>query len=373
MTSRTGYKELYDMGYTLRARYPDLYTEGDDFVVWANNYTRVIQTAQLFVRGYLGPFAEDRASVVSVTGRGFNTALGDTLAPSDMCPTFRDDSSAQTAAWRERWLPAFAARIRAAVDGDLGIDDGYMNDFPYICGFESQVQGSLSPFCDTFTQEELDAYEYQQDLRYYYGVGPGADVASKMMTPFLGALVDRLVAGPDAEGKDADGNTFKLPRLLMNFLNDGQLNQLAAAVGVFDDQEPLPTDRIAEDRLWRSSRISPMRGTIALERLNCRVPAACVPRAAAALGDFSTVQGHKNETFVRIRLNDAVFPVPSCHDGPGKSCRLADYAQYVEDKLEAQGSFADICGITDAEVPTKVRGASFFTNLAQPHLQVVKP
>ncbi|KAI9172358.1 putative inactive purple acid phosphatase [Paramyrothecium foliicola] len=387
--SRTGYKELHDLGYSLRTRYPDLYNEGDEFFVWANNYTRVLQTAQMFVQGYLGPNATTLGKIVSITNKGFIGQLGNTLAPSDMCPTFKDDSSVQTAAWRSKWLPSFIERLSQYIDGDLKLDDSQWNDFPYICGFESQITGRLSPFCDTFTQEELEAYEYLQDLRYYYGVGPGADVASKMMVPFLSSLVDRFVEGPVAEGKRPDGSSFKLPKLLMNFLNDGQLNQLATAIGVFDEQEPLPTDRIPEDRLWINSRISPMRGTIAFERLTCRASNGTTPvdPQPTSTPVWSTVSGTscivrptatpspapKEESFIRIRINEAVYPVPSCQDGPGKSCGVKKYAKYVSDKLEAQGSFTKICNVTDPAAPTKVLGAGFLTDLSAEHLQIISP
>ncbi|KAH7311483.1 histidine acid phosphatase [Stachybotrys elegans] len=364
--SKTGYKELYDLGYTLRTRYPDLYNEGEEFFVYANNYTRVLQTARTFVRGYLGVNSTLLGNVVSVTSRGFPDQLANTLAPSDMCPTFRDDPDTQMSAWQSRWLPAFIERQYQHIEGDLTLDNGTWNDFMYICGFESQIRGRMSPFCDTFTQEEMEQYEYLQDLRYYYGHGPGADVSSKMMVPFLKSLMGRFADGPNAKGTREDGSSFKVPSLLMNFLNDGQLNQLATAIGVFDEQEPLPTDHIPEDRLWRSSRISPMRGTIAFERLNCRVPKPCVSRRQ----EGSVL---RNETFVRIRLNEAVYPVPSCQDGPGKSCRLEDYLAYISDKLEANGNFASVCNATDPATPTQVAGASFITDLAQPHLQIVKP
>src|SRR5690348_4567660 len=100
----------------------------------------------MFVRGYLGTNATVLGDVISVTGRGVPAHLGDTLAPSDMCPTFRDDSSAQTSAWRSIWLPPFIERLSQYIEGDLVLDDSMWNDFPYICGFESQITGSLSPF-----------------------------------------------------------------------------------------------------------------------------------------------------------------------------------------------------------------------------------
>jgi hypothetical protein len=342
----------------------------------------------MFVQGYLGPNATVVGNIVSIAGKGFPAQLGNTLAPSDMCPTFKDDSGTQTGEWRSKWLPGYIERLSQYIEGDLKLEDSQWNDFPYICGFESQITGRLSPFCDTFNDEELEAYEYQQDLRYYYGVGPAADVASKMMVPFLNALVQRFVEGPGAEGKKPDGSKFKLPKLLMNFLNDGQLNELAVALGVYDEQEPLPTDRIPKDRLWVNSRISPMRGTIALERLTCRVDTPAPPKpSTTSTARFSTVSGKvcvprptpapgqdpKGETFVRIRINEAVYPVPSCQDGPGKSCSLDKYAKYVSDKLAKQGSFAKLCNATDPATPTKVQGASFFTDLAQEHLTVLKP
>lgn len=341
-------------------RYPQLYQEGDNFYVWANNYTRVLQTAKLFIHGFLGTNSS-LGTVVSVTGKNMPAHLGDTLAPSDMCPAFKDDSDKQQAAWRATWLPSFKKRLSQYIEGDLKLDDAHWNDFPYICGFESQITGRLSPFCNTFTQKELDQYEYQQDLRYYYGVGPGADVASKMMVPFLNALVQRFVAGPDAEGVDFEGQPFKLPRLLMSFLNDGQLNELAVATGVFEKQKPLPLDRIPKDRLWRSSNISPMRGTIAFERLSC--PVKGNPRKPS----------NKKDTFIRVFINDAVYAVPSCQDGPGKSCSVKKYARYLEKRLRKDGNFAKICNATDAATPTKVLGASFFTDLAQPQLKPVRP
>lgn len=335
-------------------RYPDLYNEGENFVVWANNYTRVIQTAQLFLHGFLGTNSS-LGTVVSVTGKGMPAHLGDTLAPSDMCPTFVDDSSKQTEAWRSKWLPAFKKRLSQFIEGDLDLEDGQWNDFPYICGFESQITGRLSPFCNTFNQQELEQYEYQQDLRYYYGVGPATKVASKMMVPFLDALVDRFVAGPDSTGKDFDGRNFKIPKILMSFLNDGQLNELAVATGVYDNQKKLPTDRIAKDRLWRNSDISPMRGTIAFERLTC-----------------GTTKG-RSAKYMRILVNDVVYPVPSCKDGPGRSCALSKYSKITKDRLRKNGNFAKLCNATDPATPSKVLGASFFTNLAQPHLKPVKP
>ncbi|KAK2017500.1 histidine acid phosphatase [Colletotrichum eremochloae] len=385
--SPTGYKEIHDLGYTLRTRYPDLYTEGENFMVWANNYSRVIQTAQLFVRGFLGTNATLLGDVISVTSRGFPGGIGDSLAPSDMCPTFKDtEGDDAVTQWNSIYIPPIQARLQALIEGNLTLTPGDISQIPYLCGYESQITGRLSPWCNIFTDEEFLQYEYFQDLRYYYGVGPGTDIPQKMMTPFLNSLMGILEEGPSVTGKREDGSSFNLPKLIMSFLNDGQLNQLITASGVFDEQEPLSSTKKDDDRQYVSSRFTTMRGTIAFERLNCVVAGngtsanairqAQPPRPIRRFGSAQAstqAQGSNNATYVRIRLNDAVYPVPSCRSGPGSSCLLKDYKQYVATKLEAQGNWIENCNVTTPGAPTEVKGASFFTDLSSPWLSHVAP
>ncbi|KAK1546651.1 histidine acid phosphatase [Colletotrichum paranaense] len=385
--SPTGYKEAHDLGYTLRSRYPGLYTEGEDFMVWANNYSRVLQTAKLFVRGFLGTNATLLGDIVSVTSRGFAAGIGDSLAPSDMCPAFKDTEGGDyVTAWNNVYIPPILTRLQALIDGNLTLTQSDVSQIPYLCGFESQITGRLSPWCDIFSDEEYLQYEYFQDLRYYYGVGLGTDVPQTMMTPYLNALMDIFVQGPSVTGRRKDGTTFNLPKLLVSFLNDGQLNQLVAASGVFDKQQPLSSTQKDDGRQFVSSRFTTMRGTIAFERLNC------AGAGNATHGNFTNVarrnptnrrstctqpspptQDTWNATYIRIRLNDAVYPIPTCSSGPGSSCRLEDYKQYVATKLENQGNWIQNCNVTTPGAPTKVRGASFYTDLSSAWLSHVAP
>ncbi|KAI1377456.1 phosphoglycerate mutase-like protein [Hypoxylon crocopeplum] len=382
MENPTGAKESYDLGYTLRTRYPDLYRDGDEFVVWANNYTRVLQTASMFVRGFLGFTASQKGSVISVTSRGFPEGVGDSLAPSDMCPNFEDSEGGDyKSAWDNIWIPPIQDRLQASIKGNLTLTASDVNQIPYLCGFESHITGQLSPWCGVFSEEELKQYEYSNDLRYYYGVGPGTDLPKKMMTPFLDALVGILQSGPTV-GTRGNGSTFEVPKLLVSFLNDGQLTELVTASGVFDAQPPLSSIEKDESRLWIGSRYVSMRGTIAFERLNCtreadgassnsslgyRKPTASSSSAPSNLGRNTT-----NTTYVRIRLNDAVYPIPSCRNGPGSSCKLSDYARYITEKYTSEGDWITNCNATASEgAPTKVKGASFFTDLSKPWVRQV--
>ncbi|EAW06805.1 putative histidine acid phosphatase [Aspergillus clavatus NRRL 1] len=352
--SIAGYKELYNFGVDLRFRYPSFYEDNTPFLLWANDYQRTIDSARLFARGYLG--SNSSYGDIHVITAGAETATGNSLATSDMCPTFKDVSGGSYAStWDDTYLPAITKRLNRKISGNLTLTDAQVSTFPYLCGFETQITGSTSPWCDVFTEKEILQYEYRQDLRYYYGTGPGAGNNMTVMLPVLQGIVNLLEDGPAATANTSTGAN-KLPPLIVAFTHDNQINELASLLGVFDEQKPLPADKMDKNRIYVSSRVNPMRGTIAFERLRC------------------TSQG-KDTVNVRIRLNDAVYPVPSCRSGPGKSCPLDQYAELVVKKRKQYGSFASVCGLPDGNVTTAgVDGAvTFFRDLTLPFMRVVKP
>lgn len=138
MESPTRYKEAMDMGYQLctrysvystaitisvsnqQHRYPQLYNEGDNFYVWANNYTRVLQTTENFVRGFIGPNATVLRKIISVTSKSFASAVGNSLAPSDMCPAFEDGNGGDyQKTWDSIWQPRAQKRPQSMIEGNL--------------------------------------------------------------------------------------------------------------------------------------------------------------------------------------------------------------------------------------------------------------
>lgn len=273
------------------------------------------------------------------------------------------------------YIPPIKERLETLIDGNFTFEDNDISQMPYLCGFESQITGRLSPWCNVFTDYELQQYEYANDIRYWYGLGPGTDLEQTMMMPYLNSLVGLLQKGPGQTGTAADGSTFDLPDLLVSFLNDGQLVELVTASGVFDDEPAFSGTEMNPDRLFIASHFVTMRGTIAFERLNCLVDAPSNATAAPVqrrqLDNATTTS--TNATYVRIKLNEAVYTVPGCQDGPGSSCLLSDYVEFIADKYAAEGSWTENCNVTTAGAPTTVQGASFYTDLSSPWLQELPP
>jgi hypothetical protein len=471
------------------------------------------------------------------------------------------------------------------ITGNLNFTTTDVSIMPYLCGFESQITGTLSPWCGVFSDAELKQYEYSQDLRYYYGMGPGTDLPSKMMLPYLNAMVGMLAQGPGINGTFANGTSFTLPKILTSFMNDGQITELGAATGIWDNTTILSGTEIPEGYNYISSHFVSMRGTVAFERLNCFVSPAvkardhvmkargevkideetvtiticptqtgpfathtklakssptsiitetqvytitsCAPEitncpvgkktstvvtsktvvpveetststawqswttsttlvtasytvtscaptvtgcsvgeltstiyetvtwcpvtasaslsgssgsatllatssynkactnkpkpkpstslsatgysspTTSATGIYNTTflssstpvpyrnatstvthsnststsslpkptptSGSTNQTYIRILINDAVYVVPSCQDGPGRSCLMSEYVALVKNKVAAAGDLRTRCNVTNAASPTVLKGASFFTNLADSWLAQVAP
>jgi acid phosphatase len=346
-----GYKELYDMGVDYRWKYPTFYKENDPFVLWANKYTgpRVVDSARLFARGYLGPNATEVGKVYAINQTD-PRSIANSLAPSDLCTNYSDNPAGNSTTWAGIYLPPIVERINKRLSG-LNFTSDDITSFPYLCGFETQITGRRSPWCDVFTEEETLQYEYAQDIRYYYGTGPGTELESNLMLPFIAAIVERFTDGPNATYTNNNQTTpFKPGPLIATFANDGQISQIAAGTGVFDNQEPLPIDHILTDRIYKASNVSPMRGTVGFERLNCG----------------------SEGLFVRIKFNDAVYPVAKCQDGPGRSCSLDDYRELINAKSDAFGDWQVSCGNDNS---TRVPNAktTFLKDLGLPFMYVVKP
>lgn len=367
--STTGYKELYDMGATYRLRYSHLYEYNADFTLWANYYTsssRVRDSARLFARGFLGPNATELGSIIALNASDPRSFLN-SLAPSDLCPNYKDEGgSPYKDVWDNTYLPPIQRRLNTllqASSSPFNFTQADVNIIPYLCGFETQITGRRSPWCSLFTDAEILQYEYAQDLRYWYGNGLGTDVEKYLMLPVLDGLVQRFVDGLETASPNA---TFVPPNVLASFSNDGQINQLIAALGVFDNEPALPANRSLPNRRFVSSRLVPMRGTVAFERLSC---ASSTP----APGYGNTTDAANTEAYIRILLNDVVYPVANCTSGPGSSCPLPQYQRLVKKKVAEAGDLYSLCNVTDPAVPRNQTRASFFENVDLPYVSVVRP
>ncbi|KAI0717448.1 phosphoglycerate mutase-like protein [Cerioporus squamosus] len=356
--SSTGSKEAFDLGVDLRKRYR-LTKGGDNFTVWSAGQQRVVDTATYFTMGYLsqGNYLsaadENRGHVIAMPD-SVNYTFADSLTPSAGCPAYSaGDTSSEATTFRGTYQSAIANRLNQHLDGLTlnGSDIGVMQD---LCGFQAEVDGDTR-FCDIFTESEWLDYEYAHDLNYYYGSGPGNPFSATTGYPWVKAITELLVTGPN---KTPSGANFAPPPLIMSFTHDNNLPPVLSALGLwntssFPDVYPLSPTRPDPRRTFRSSHLVSFRGYVALERLSCDAhdPATSVKHAAnqLVLGPGASADAQK---YVRIKINNAVVPVPGCTSGPGSSCQLASFAAYVDARAAVAGDFVETCRLSDVKNTT---------------------
>lgn len=195
--------------------------------------------------------------------------------------------------------------------------------------------------------------------RLHIFTGPGSGANATLMLGVLNSMVQAFEAGPNATYTNSAGQPFTPGPLLAMFTNDGQLSQLVSELGVFDDVAPLPSMSMPLFQKYVSSNFITMRGTTTLERLTCSA---------------SNATTHTNSTtsYVRVLLNDAVYPVVGCASGPGYSCPLSQYGGIVAGKMATAGSLRSRCNITNATLPV-LETATFLRDNALPFQINVKP
>ncbi len=104
-----------------------------------------------------------------------------------------------------------------------------------------------------------------------------------------------------------------------------------------------------------------MRGTVAFERLTC-------PTASKGYATSNSTDA----AFMRIRLNEVVYPVVNCTSGPGSSYPLSQYQSIIKNKMAAVGDFTKICNTTDSSFAARPT-ATFFKDNTLPFQRIVKP
>ncbi|GMF74204.1 unnamed protein product [Aspergillus oryzae] len=250
----------------------------------------------------------------------------DTLTPGDTCPKYIEDPAKghdngvnMLALFQDVYIPAIAERL---INDENNSALGYLTNLEVygmqeMCGFETLSRGS-SPWCDIFTHDDWENFEYARDLIHYYRAGPGNPYAGAMGWLWLNATTGLLRSGPEAG----------------TIVHDGDIAPLVTAMDILKDPkyDPfLPTTHRVEDRVWRTSSVMPMGGRIVFERLTCPTSSAKDPSG--------------EEAFLRVNINDKIVPLPYCKSGPGLSCPLKEFVDHVERRRSEVGDFGEVCGL----------------------------
>ena len=195
----------FTTGTELRTRYEHLLAqamERNQTSFWASGSKRVIETARYFATGFYGIDWQKTAALNIVP----ETAdLGaDTLTPGDTCKNYADNVDAyghdygyrMLGEFKSTYLPAISARLQKH-NPNITFADAEIYVMQEMCGFEILAKGS-SPWCDVFSHDDWNNFEYARDLLHYYRAGEGNRYGATMGWLLLNATANLLREGPNA-------------------------------------------------------------------------------------------------------------------------------------------------------------------------------
>ena len=117
-------------------------------------------------------------------------------------------------------------------------------------------------------------------------------------------------------------------------MHDGDLVPVLSALRILhDDGDALPLTHVKHDRMWKTSRITPMGGRIIFERLRC-------------LKKDPATKSELFDVFVRVTINDGVVSLPGCDVGSGL-CPLEQFLAQLRRNQQNVGDFRSTCGISE--------------------------
>ncbi|OQD83801.1 hypothetical protein PENANT_c015G04387 [Penicillium antarcticum] len=310
----------FSKGVQFRTRYGHLIPNSIQTRLWASDSGHVIETARHFASGFFGlDWEVSYKAELQIIPETFERGA-DTLTPGNTCHKYLEDTihghdngQEALARFQESYTPAIADRLMH--EGNFGLKElSSMEVYAMqeMCGFEIMARGS-SPWCQVFTEQDWQHFEYARDLIHYYRAGPCNPYSGAMGWLWLNATTGLLRDGPEA------GSLF------FSFVHDGDIAPFITALGVLGSEEHLPITRVVADRMWRTSSILPMGTRVTLERMSC-----------SAAND---------QSYVRVNINDRIMPLPFCKSGPGVSCSLGHFMDYVHQRRAEVGHFAEVCGL----------------------------
>ncbi|KAL0070525.1 hypothetical protein AAF712_002358 [Marasmius tenuissimus] len=280
-----GRQQLFDLGISTRLKYGFLlqnFTDTNTIPVFrTESQHRMLHSALNFAVGFFGlPLEGQYQQSITIEAPGFNN----TLAPYDTCSNANRTSAAGRSIWYvERWANKYLASARKRLQKNLSgyeltIEDTYT--MQQMCAYETVAIG-YSKFCELFTEEEWEGFDYALDLTFWYDSAFGSPVARVQGAGYIQEMIHRLEKRQVTEETnkfsmnytlDGDVRTFPVNNsLYVDATHEVVVLNIITALNLsnFAETGPLPYDHIPKNRKFKVSQLAPFATNIQFQLLSC--------------------------------------------------------------------------------------------------------
>ncbi|KAI2635071.1 histidine phosphatase superfamily [Xylaria nigripes] len=333
-----GEKQLINSGVKFYKRYEKLARNVSPFVRSADQ-KRVVDSALRWTQGFHQARLADKNAdfpdaypyelVLLPEADGFNN----TLSPST-CPAFREGPDTGHDAqeiWANIFVPPITDRVSENLPG-VNLSDSDIIHLMDMCPFDTVANknGRLSPFCNLFSSDEWESFDYYQSLGKWYGYANGSPLGPTQGVGFANELIARLTGQPVSDTTctnrtmDKSRESFPLDSMLYaDFSHDNDMLGMFSALGLYNATEHLSNTTRAspmESEGFAASWVVPFAARMFVEKMQCR--------------------GTKEE-LVRVLINDRVIPLQNCNVDELGRCTLSKFVNSLS--FARQGGHWDMC------------------------------
>ncbi|XP_077526287.1 multiple inositol polyphosphate phosphatase 1-like isoform X4 [Haemaphysalis longicornis] len=301
----SGQNVSYDQAKRFLAMFPKLFSpfRASDYVVGFTSRVRTLETAKAFLHGLL---SETEFTEVE---KHFLPPQDDILQFHKECDKISKEKAGTPPAVEAYEKGPYWQRLLATLTWRLGfnVTKADLKMLLRACQFEYATYDT-APWCAVFTEDDLKASEFREDLDDYYKDGYGRERNYVQACPVITELVTRL----KVMSKEP-----QQPNKILFFSHAGGFKKVVARLGLNRDSTAPTADHLCSmaDRQWRSSLLCPFNANVAFVLFKC-------PK-----------DSHKVVTF----LNERPQQIPGC---PSHHCPLETFLNIYKEP-------ADTCNITE--------------------------
>ncbi|KAG1893282.1 histidine phosphatase superfamily [Suillus fuscotomentosus] len=300
-----GRESLFSNGVAFRYRYGQLLNGFTDLPVFrTTSEDRMVDSALNFAAGFFDvrTYETDYHQEIIIEENNFNN----TLAPYDVCPNENSVDigyfgGTQASKWANIYLEDAQTRLQPMLQG-FNLTISRLVYMQQLCAYETVALG-YSKFCDLFTEEEWEGFEYYNE--FWYSCGPGNPTSAAQGLGYVQELVSRLTHTP------------------INVWNSSTNSTLDSSNITFPLNQPIYVDATHDvvisnisHQSYISSQIAPFASQLVAQVISC--PASEEP------------------THIRFLLNDGVVPltgIHGCMEDSNGLCALPSFISGMHERI----------------------------------------
>lgn len=356
-----GRSELYDSGVLHQYQYGHLYpNNGSKIIARSTTQDRMLRSAENFLSGFFGLDWTQNATLELIWEQnGFNNSLAGYFDCPNNNVANLSLGNAALSTWQNIYLQNATSRIQKLITGyNWTIADSYNGQS--LCAYETVALG-YSAWCDLYTYEEWEGYEYSVDINFAGNVGfqspTGRAVGIGWQQELLARLQHRYLIGPHGNINDTLDNmssTFPLYQALnFDFSHDTNINAILTALGLTQFQPFLNATAIQRNRSLVVSHLEPFGARLDIEIIDAPHPVAANRTAG---GSAAGVYMSGNATqYIHFIMNQRTLPLgvsfPSCGNRTDGWCELGTFINIQQGMYNAS-QFDYACFGTYPSTPT---------------------